>query len=224
MLTDMTPVKMMSPALPKPLCRELSADLETPTSVYLKLSGAGPSFLLESVEGGERVARYSFIGVQPAQQYYLRPGVVERHGPEGVTELPLGPGADVLHVLQTELAQYQSAHVEGLPRFIGGLVGFLGYETIRQFEPHLRHLPAAGDLPEGIFLLTDTLVAFDHARRSLYLIAHAFGSDEAAARRRLDELEARLAAPLPAQTLPATNGHSATASSMTQPEHKAAVR
>ena len=75
----------------------------------------------------------------------------------------------------------------------GGLVGYLGYETIRQFEPHLKSLPAAGDLPEGIFLLTDTLVAFDHARRSLFLIAHAFGGDQAAAQRRLDELEQRLA-------------------------------
>src|SRR2546425_1050280 len=127
MLTEVKPVTSLNPALPRPLVRELSADLETPTTVYLKLCGAGPSFLLESVEGGERVARYSFIGVQPAQQYRLRPGAVERHGPDGFTELPMPPGADVLHVLQAELAQYQSAHVEGLPRFVGGLVGFLGY-------------------------------------------------------------------------------------------------
>src|SRR5205814_6248840 len=99
MLTDIKPVTAFNTILPKPLVRELSADLETPTTVYLKLSGAGPSFLLESVEGGERVARYSFIGVQPKRQYYLRPGMVERHGPDGVSELPLGPGADVLHVL-----------------------------------------------------------------------------------------------------------------------------
>jgi anthranilate synthase component 1 len=130
----------------------------------------------------------------------------------------------VLHVLQAELAQYQSAHVEGLPRFIGGLVGFLGYETIRQFEPHLRSLPAAGDLPEGIFLLTDTLVAFDHARRSLFLIAHAFGGDEAAAQRRLDELEARLAGPLPTSQASNPNPPSPIASSMSQGEYEAAVR
>src|SRR5215831_14389214 len=129
----------------QPIYRELPADLETPTSVYLKLSGAGPSFLLESVEGGERVARYSFIGVRPAVQYRLRPGKIERHGPQGVDDLPLTPDGDVLHVLQAELAGYQSAHVEGLPRFIGGLVGYLGYETIRQFEPKLQTLPAAGD-------------------------------------------------------------------------------
>src|SRR5258706_5497105 len=131
MLTEVTPMKTMSTALPRPLVRELSADLETPTTVYLKLSGAGPSFLLESVEGGERVARYSFIGVQPARQYRLRPGRVELHGPDGVTELPLAAGQDVLHVLQAELASFQSAHVEGLPRFIGGLGRGLGYANLR---------------------------------------------------------------------------------------------
>src|SRR5436190_22391480 len=204
MIAEVTPLTTMNPALPAPLVRELPADLETPTSVYLKLAGRGPSFLLESVEGGERVARYSFIGVQPAYQYYLRAGAVERHGPDGVTELPLAPGTDVLHVLQAELGQYQSAHMDGLPRFIGGLVGYLGYETIRQFEPHLRALPVAVDLPEGIFLLTDTLVAFDHARRSLFLIAHAFGGDQAAAQRRLDELEQRINGPLPPPEAPAS--------------------
>src|SRR5579859_503000 len=224
MLAEATSLKTVDPVLPRPLVRELSADLETPTSVYLKLCGAGPSFLLESVEGGERVARYSFIGVRPARQYHLRPGLVERHGPGGITRLPLAPGADALHVLQAELAPYQSAHVEGLPRFIGGLVGCLGYETVRQFEPRLTALPAASDLPEGIFLLTDTLVAFDHARRSLFLIAHAFDGDQAAARRRLDELEARLAAPLPATPLPLASYPPRITSSMSQADYEAAVR
>ncbi len=223
MLAEAAMITTASTALPRPLVRELSADLETPTTVYLKLSGAGPSFLLESVEGGERVARYSFIGVQPRAQYRLRPGLVERHGPDGVTLLPLAPGADALHVLEAELAQYQSAHVEGLPRFIGGLVGYLGYETVRQFEPHLQALPAAGDLPEGIFLLTDTLVAFDHARRSLFLIAHAFGGDEAGARRRLDELERRLRGPLPAPIPASAPLDSPITSSLAQAEYEAAV-
>src|SRR5207253_328279 len=106
-------------AAPVPLFRELSADLETPTSVYLKLRGRGPSFLLESVEGGERVARYSFIGVEPSAQYRLQNGVVERHDADGVTKLDVGPGQDALHALQVELSRYQAAHVEKLPRFVG---------------------------------------------------------------------------------------------------------
>ena len=224
MLVEALPVQTCAPALPQPLVRELSADLETPTSVYLKLCGAGPSFLLESVEGGERVARYSFIGVQPAVQYRLRSAAVERLGPEGLERLPIPPGGDALQVLQAELAGYQSARVEGLPRFIGGLVGYLGYETVRQFEPRLASLPAGGDLPDGIFLLTDTLVAFDHARRSLFLIAHAFGGDEAGAIRRLDELEARLAGPLPPTPAPASNLDSPMTSSLSQAEYEAAVR
>ena len=224
MLAEVTPLTTLNPSLPMPLVRELSADLETPTSVYLKLAGGGPSFLLESVEGGERVARYSFIGVQPAYQYRLRAGAVERHGPDGVSQLTLPPGGAGLHVLQSELARFQSAHVDGLPRFIGGLVGFLGYETIRQFEPRLQSLPAGGDLPEGIFLLTDTLVAFDHARRSLFLIAHAFGGDQAAAQRRLDELEQRLNGPLPAPQTPVSNLQSPIVSNLAKADYEAAVR
>ena len=210
--------------LPVPLVRELHADLETPTSVYLKLCGRGPSFLLESIEGGERVARYSFIGVGSAKQYRLRAGAVERHTPRGIERLPLGPGRDPLHVLQAELAGYQSAHIDGLPRFVGGLVGYLGYDAIRHFEPKLAGLPHTEDLPEGLFLLTDTLVAFDHARRSLYLIAHAFDGDTAAAQARLDALEARLAGPLPDRPAQAAHSASSMQSTLTQAEYEAIVR
>src|SRR5262245_49889550 len=143
----------LTSTLPAPVVRELHADLETPTSVYLKLCGRGPSFLLESVEGGECVARYSFIGVDSATQYRLREGYVERHSPRGVEHLPLSPGRDPLHVLQAELAQYQSAHVDGLPRFVGGLVGYLGYDAVRHFEPKLKSvLPTTDSLPQGLFL------------------------------------------------------------------------
>ena len=204
--------------------RELSADLETPTSVYLKLRGTGPSFLLESIEGGERVARYSFIGVEPSAQYRLKHGTVERHSPEGVTPLPLAAGQDALHVLQAELGRYQTAHIEGLPRFVGGLVGYLGYEVVRQFEPKLApQLAMHPDLPEGIFLLADTLVAFDHARRSLFLITHAFDGDTAAAERRLDALERRLAGPIPAEAPLSVAHKPETTSNLTQADYEAMV-
>src|SRR6185436_20886553 len=111
--------------------------------------------------------------------------------------------SDPLHFLQAELAQFQSEHVKGLPRFVGGLVGYLGYETVRYFEPKLEPQLATSDLPDAAFMLADTLVAFDHARRSLFLITHAFDGDTAAAERRLDALEQRLAAPLPVE--PAVN-------------------
>lgn len=215
---------MTSPTrtLSTPIVRELPADLDTPTSVYLKLRGRGPSFLLESVEGGERVARYSFIGVTPHTEYVIRGNVVECRANGHSRTITLAPGQDPLHFLQSELSQFQSAHVDGLPRFIGGLVGYLGYEAVRYFEPTLQ-LPK-GDLPDGVYLLTDTLVAFDHARRSLYLIAHAFDGNTAAAHKRLDEIEEHLRGPLP---LPPSNGREVVGelqSNMTQAQYEEMVR
>ena len=184
-----------------PVVRELPADLETPVSVYLRLAGGQPSFMLESVTGGEHVARYSFIGVNPSRAFVLRGRSVECHTPVGVTQETVPPGLNPLDVLRAELSLYTPEIVPGLPRFVGGLVGYLGYETMRYFEPTLKLAPHA-DLPDAIFLLADTLVAFDHAYGRLLLIANTrLNGDEAAARAeaeaRLDDLEHRLSAPLP---------------------------
>ncbi|HEY4689876.1 MAG TPA: anthranilate synthase component I [Anaerolineae bacterium] len=185
-----------------PIVRELPTDLETPVSVYLKLCdpiGNSPSFLLESVEGGERLARYSFIGVDPAAVLIFRGGEFARISEGETVTLPLPPEADPLDVLRAELGRFSVETIEGLPRFVGGLVGYIGYDTVRFFEPKLeaslQHLPPA-DLPDAIFLLADTLVAFDHVRGRTLLIVHAHDGDEAAARRKLDDLEARLRQPL----------------------------
>ena len=171
--------------LPKliPVVRELPADLETPVSVYLRLAGHGPSFLLESVTGGENVARYSFIGVNPRQAFVLRGRTVERHAPGGMTRETLPADANPLETLRDELNRYAPVTVPGLPRFVGGLVGYLGYEMMRFFEPVLELEPRP-DLPDAIFLQADTLVAFDHAYGRLLLIANAAvdGDEEAAAR------------------------------------------
>ena len=184
-----------------PVVRELSADLETPVSIYLRLAGQGPSFMLESVTGGEHVARYSFIGVNPGQAFVLRGQRVERHTPTGVTSETVPMGVNPLEVLRAELDRCVPQIVPGLPRFVGGLVGYTGYETMRFFEPSLTLTPHA-TLPDAIFLQADTLVAFDHAYGRLLLIANAhLNGDEAAARAdaeaRLDDLQRRLAAPLP---------------------------
>jgi anthranilate synthase component 1 len=189
-----------------PVVRELPADLETPVSIYLRLAGQRPSFMLESVTGGEHVARYSFIGVNPSQAFVLRGRTAARHTPAGVTHEVAAPGANPLASLRAELNRQTPQIVPGLPRFVGGLVGYLGYETMRFFEPVLKLAPHA-DLPDAIFLQADTLVAFDHAYGRLLLIANAhLNGDEAAARAeaeaRLDELERRLAAPLPAASRP----------------------
>ena len=182
-----------------PIVRELPADLETPVSVYLKLAGARPSFLLESITGGEHLARYSFIGVNPSQAYVLRGRTVAQHGPHGSTEITLPDGDDPLDFLRGELGRYNPVSVPGLPRFSGGLVGYLGYDTVRFFEPSLT-LAGHPDLPDAVFLLADTVVAFDHAFGRLLLITHAQVDDDeeagrAEAEARLQEIERRIAGP-----------------------------
>lgn len=193
-----------------PIIRELPADLETPVSVYLKLAGSGPSFLLESITGGEQVARYSFIGVQPSKAYVLQNDAwqvckfaASQDMPPCSAAPPLLRSSAPLSFLRSEMAQYRLAHLDGLPRFAGGLVGYLGYEMMRYFEPAVALAPHP-NLPDAILLFADTVVAFDHAFGKLLLItnAHVNGSEEvarAAAAARLDALEARLQGPIPPQ-------------------------
>ncbi len=187
----------------KTIVRELPADLETPISVYLKLRGENPSFLLESVEGGERIARYSFIGIRPRAQYILRGNEIQIIEGDSSHKTNLEPGSDPTRFLQEEMGRFQSTPQAGLPRFIGGLVGYMGYESVRHFEPTLAsHMQASialnSGLPDSMYLLADTVVAFDHARRSLFLIANVLDGDEAAANRKLDEITVRMQQPLPA--------------------------
>ena len=174
-----------------PVYREVPADLETPVSVFLKVARGRHSFLLESVEGGERLARYSFIGTEPYR--VLRSGTNVARNEE--------PG-DPLVPIEKELSRFQVAPVPGLPRFHGGAVGYMSYEVVRHFEP--RVAPAETDplgLPEAIFLFTDTLLVFDHLQHVIKVVAHLRldGDIEAAYRQaawRIDELVGRLSQPL----------------------------
>jgi anthranilate synthase component 1 len=185
-----------------PIYRELPADLETPVSVYLKLQDDGPSFLLESVSGGEQVARYSFIGVRPRALLSAVGDAVFVGSNGHQRALPLIGGTDPLAILKAEMTPFTPVLLPDLPRFSGGAVGFLSYDAVRRFE----RLPASASdelgLPEAAFMLADTLVAFDHARQRLLIIANARleGDTPAAYRRataRIDEIVARLRAPVP---------------------------
>lgn len=166
-----------------PICREIVADLETPVSAYLKIARGSYSFLLESVEGGERLARYSFIGSEP----YL---VLKGHGK-----------SDPLLEVQRELDKYRLVPVTGLPRFHGGAVGYLAYEVVRHFE----QLPSPDTdplgLPETIFMFADTVLVFDHLTHKIKVVSHAHleGDVEDAYRRaveRIDSLVERLSQPI----------------------------
>jgi anthranilate synthase component 1 len=113
-----------------PVYREILADLETPVSAFIKIRGTGPSFLLESIEGGVRLARYSFIGANPLSVLRLVDGEAVVEDTSGVERTPY---SDPLAALADLLAPYQALEVPGLqlPRFVGGAVGYLSYEAVR---------------------------------------------------------------------------------------------
>ncbi len=183
-----------------PVCRRLVADLETPVSAFLRLAADEPeSFLLESVEGGEKVGRYTFMGVRPAGKLVARGGKVTTwQGKRQKTEQ-----GDVFEILKTALASHSPAHVAGLPPFTAGAIGFFAYDVIRQIE----RLPARAkddlQLPDACLAFFHEVVAFDHVKKELLLIvnadlrAKAPKAAYAAAVRRLAALERQLAKPLP---------------------------
>jgi anthranilate synthase component 1 len=169
------------------LHREITADLDTPVSVFLRLKDHGPSFLLESVTGGEQVARYSFIGVNPSQIFVIRGRQMEVIADDSTSTLTVGEDDDPLTFIRNELAPFSDVeHIHGLPRFFGGLVGYLGYDMIRFFEPKVDQQPH-DKFPDSVLFHADSLVAFDHAFDRLILIANA--PDHTMAQKRLDKLE-----------------------------------
>src|SRR6266567_9635758 len=182
MRSDCTPSREESRALAAshaliPVYREVLADMLTPVRAYSLLCPPNtPGFLLESVEGGERLARYSFIGHQPKQ-------------------LDLGDG-DPLPALRSVAAE---STVPGIPRFHGGAVGYLGYETARHFERLPLAAGAPPPMPEAAFLRAEDLAAFDHVTRRLMLLTIHRPERETYedATARLDEMESRLASDAP---------------------------
>ncbi len=173
-----------------PVYREISADLETPVSAYLKVARGPYSFLLESVEGGENLARYSFIGAEPLEVMRTGPGE---------------PGGEVdpLDLLKARMGKVRYAEVAGLPRFSGGAVGYVSYDAIKYFEPRVPQAPGRGvDVPESVFMLVDGLLIFDHVQHKISVVAHAFvdGDAESAYRAATENVETlvnRLQGPLP---------------------------
>ena len=187
-----------------PVVRLVAADLETPVGAFLRVAAEEPeAFLLESVEGGEKIGRYTFIGVRPYRTLTARNGeitVVEGGGSRTYT-------ADVFAELKRALSEHTTAKVPGLPPFTAGAVGFFAYDVVRRIE-HLPEL-AADELhvPDAHLMFFDQVLAFDHVKKAIHLVvtagaryplsaanaAAAFEDAEA----RLDELEALLEAALP---------------------------
>jgi anthranilate synthase component 1 len=158
-----------------PVYADLMADFETPVSVYAKLKAAGePAYLLESIEDGAHLNRYSFIGCQPRKTFQMFYGgeVRVKHRDGSVETFPCP--ADPLTVIEDEMRAYKPVKLPGMPRFIGGAVGYLSYEYIHCVEPTV---PLAQNdvlgMPMAHFLITDTLVIFDRARQTLRLLVNA---------------------------------------------------
>ena len=174
-----------------PVYREISADLETPVSAYLKTATGKHSFLFESVEGGENLARYSMLGTEPSE--VLTTGAGTEYGE-----------VDPLDLLRERMSTVKYAHVEGLPKFHGGAVGYLAYDTIRYFEPTVPPISDAKsglDIPEAVFMMTDTILIFDHVRHSIFVVSHAAinGDIDAAYERataKIEEVISRLEQPV----------------------------
>lgn len=175
------------------------ADFETPLSAYWKLAHDETlSFLFESVTGGEQVARYSFIGVRPRGVFRARDTQSTFITPEGTQTLPDLP--DPLMHLRQFLPRIQAAAAAGLPKLCGGAVGFLTYDYVRRVERLPDANPDELGLDDTCFLICDTVVVFDHARRSILLVSLIDESDpqaEARAQAEVERIEARLQGPLP---------------------------
>lgn len=213
-----------------PVYRRLLADLETPVSVYLKLHQAGlPSFLLESVEGGEQVGRYSFLGVNPKSVVTVKDGIVTRTVNGVATTRPLADDEDPLDAVKAEFKRVTPVTLPGLPRLVGGAVGFVSYDTVRYFERLPDTAARDLDVPDVGFMMPDTLVIFDHAKRTITVLANAYnlGNPESAyqdAIRRIDQIVVALGKAVP--NIQADNGTTPTkaVSNVTQAQFEANVR
>ncbi len=183
-----------------PVCRTLMADLETPVSAFLRAAWpANECFLLESVEGGEQVGRYTFIGLSPFKRIVARGREIAITEGRKTTHLE----GDVFAVLRDALSGHKPARLKGLPPFTAGAVGYLAYDAVRQIE----RLPTLAKdelhVPDACLLFFDEVLAFDHVRKEIMLVVTedvSKGSAAAAydrALRRLNRLEKRLSQPLP---------------------------
>ena len=185
-----------------PIYAEVLADLETPVSAFLKVARGPWSFLLESVEGGQHIARYSFIGAEPYMTLRLDDGIAQ--SVQGGYKQTLSY-TDPLKVLESYLRDYRPIRLPDLPRFVGGAVGYLCYEAVACFERLPVPTKRGYQIPLGEWQFVDTLLVFDHLRHKIKIISHVhldapdLAADYRRACERIVELEKRLRAPLPAE-------------------------
>ncbi|MDI6744543.1 MAG: anthranilate synthase component I, partial [Thermodesulfovibrionales bacterium] len=152
-----------------PVYREILADFDTPVSAFLKIDKS-PSFLLESVVGGEKWARYSFLGTNPSKVIKGRGKNIEIR--ERGRKPVVFEADDPVDVLKKEIALYKPVDVQGLPRFSGGLVGYMGYDMVRFFERVPDSKKPGIDLPDMFFMLADTMLIFDSLKQKIKIVSN----------------------------------------------------
>ncbi len=187
-----------------PVYRDILADMETPVSAFRKVDDGCSTFLLESIEGGEKWARYSFLGVGSVRAFRSRDSYYEILEQGEVVEK--GDVSNPLTVLKGFLSQYRPVSLAGLPRFFGGAVGYMGYDMVR----HIETLPTDRAAKIGTwdcwFLITETMLIFDNMRQKIKVVSNVYldENDDPSVRYdealgKIDELVARLRAPVPAR-------------------------
>ena len=157
-----------------PVYAELSADYETPISIFQKICNGKYSFLLESAESTDRAGRYSFIGSDPRSVIEARGNEIKIIKGNEIDKFQSESG-DPLKDLESFMSSYKPVLIEGLPVFYGGAVGYLSYDAVRYFEPTINE-PIEDDLglPDMTFMITNTVVIFDHRLRKILVVSNVF--------------------------------------------------
>ncbi|MGB0744131.1 MAG: chorismate-binding protein, partial [Opitutales bacterium] len=161
-----------------PVYLDLTADCETPLGAYSKIRSGGPAFLFESIVGGERISRYSFLGANPRKVFRIFEDEVQITHKDGCTESHPAP-EDPLSVIEEEMSEYQPVETPGMPPFNGGAVGYVGHEYIHYVEPTVEK-PEDNplELPILYYMITDSVLIFDHAHQVLRVCVNAHIEDE----------------------------------------------
>jgi anthranilate synthase component 1 len=211
-----------------PVYREILGDLETPVSAYKKLRGEGCSFLLESVEGGEKWGRFSFLGLNPTLMFHVQDGqtVIQHQGRREVLE----PAVDPFEHLRLLLGRFKPVATPGLPRFWGGLVGYLGYDMVRYIE-RLPSLTPAIAMPEARLMLADNLLIFDNLRQTIKILTLVHLDPDASLKDQydravaaIDRIIARLRQPVPLGEPSPSSDRPPLAANLSQERFEAMVR
>ncbi len=163
-----------------PVYRELIADLETPVSAFMKIDNSEYAYLLESVEGGEKIARYSFLGSNPSLIFKSKGRNIEimQKKRSGFKRSSYTAKADPLDEIKKIIKQYKFVKVDGVPRFCGGLVGYMSYDSVRFFENIPDNNPDDLKLYDCIFVLTDTILIFDHIAHKIKVVSNVHLDDK----------------------------------------------